>query len=232
MAHPGETIENPLTGERITFLKTTEDTGGKLLQFEYAAPPHAEGPPEHIHPRQEERFEVVSGTLVARARGCERTLGEGQSIGIATGTPHTFRNPGGEEVRFLVEFRPALGIEPFFETVWGLVRDGKATALGVPKNPLQLAVLAATYRDEVYLARPPIPMQKALFAVAAGTLTPLGKLLGYRARYPEYSGPEQTSCWDGEAKRSVTVAGSMAVWAVILGLTLLRRRWRRRRLSG
>ncbi len=153
MAHPGETIENPFTGECITFPETTEDTGGELLRFEYAALPHAEGPPKYVHPRQEERFEVVSGTLVARAGGCERTLGEGQSVTIAAGTPHTFRNPGEEEVRFLVEFRPALGIEPFFETAWGLVRDGKATALGVPKNPLQLAVLAAAYRDEVYFTR-------------------------------------------------------------------------------
>jgi mannose-6-phosphate isomerase-like protein (cupin superfamily) len=229
MARPGETIENPLTGERITFLETAEDTDGELLRFEYAAPPHAEGPPEHIHPRQEERFEIVSGTLVARAGGRERTLGEGQSIAIAAGTPHTFRNPGGEEVRFLVEFRPALGIEPFFETAWGLVRDGRATALGVPKNPLQLAVLAAAYRDEVYLAGPPIPVQKALFAVGAGMLAPLGRLLGYRARYPQYNGPERTPRWEGEAKRSVTVAGPLVLGAAILIFALLR--GLRRRLS-
>ena len=29
MAHRGETIENPLTGERMTFLETTAETNGR-----------------------------------------------------------------------------------------------------------------------------------------------------------------------------------------------------------
>ncbi len=135
MAHPGEIIENPLTGERITFLEITEDTGGELVRFESATAPHAEGSPEYIHPRQEERWEVTSGAMMVRAGGYKRTLGEGQSVAIAAGAPHTFRNPGGEEVRFLVEYRLALSMETFFETAWGLVRDGKEShQTGCPRT--------------------------------------------------------------------------------------------------
>jgi len=38
MAKTGDVIENPMTGERITFLKTTRETNGELLRFEYVLP--------------------------------------------------------------------------------------------------------------------------------------------------------------------------------------------------
>ena len=33
MARKGDVIENPVTGERITFLETSESTDGGLLRF-------------------------------------------------------------------------------------------------------------------------------------------------------------------------------------------------------
>ncbi len=71
MAKAGDVIENPITGERITFLKTTGETGGELLRFEYILRPGFTIP-EHVHPHQEERHEVLSGTLRGRVGGQER----------------------------------------------------------------------------------------------------------------------------------------------------------------
>jgi uncharacterized cupin superfamily protein len=71
MAPQGDVVENPLTGERVTFLETVGDTGGDLLRFEYVLPP-GWFVPAHIHPRQEERHEVFSGTLRGRVGGQER----------------------------------------------------------------------------------------------------------------------------------------------------------------
>ena len=34
MAFSGQTIDNPVSGERITFIQTAADTGGELLEFE------------------------------------------------------------------------------------------------------------------------------------------------------------------------------------------------------
>jgi len=50
-------------------------------------------------------------------------------------------------------------MESGFETAWGLAKDGKATKAGLPKNPLQLVVFANEHKDEVFLTRPPIPVQ-------------------------------------------------------------------------
>ena len=39
VAKAGDVIGNPITGEQITFLKTTRATNGELLRFEYVIPP-------------------------------------------------------------------------------------------------------------------------------------------------------------------------------------------------
>lgn len=193
MARGGETIENPLTGERVTFLRTARETNGELLRFEYVVPP-GWSVPEHVHPVQEERWEVISGALRGRVGGREQTLREGQKVVGPPGVPHAWQNPGDNESRLLSEIRPALHFETFFETVFGLARDGKTTKMGVPKNPLQLAVLVNEImpldetRGMIYLARPPMPVQKP-FLVLVAMLATLVRLLGYKARYPEYSGP-------------------------------------------
>jgi hypothetical protein len=75
--------------------------------------------------------------------------------------------------------RPALRTEAFFETVFGLAAEGKVNEKGVP-NLLQSAVIAQAFAGEFRLAKPPWPIQRLLFAV----LAPLGRLLGYTAKYP------------------------------------------------
>ena len=232
MAHQDETIENPLTGERMTFLKTTADTNGQSFEFEFLAPP-GWAVSEHIHPHQQERTQMISGVLSGRVAGEEIELVEGEIRVVPSGVVHAWRNPSDEEeARFSVEFRPALKMESGFETAWGLARDGKATKAGVPKNPLQLVVLASEHKDEVYLPRPPIAVQKALFAIL-DLLAPVGRLLGYRASYPEYSALEEPTGGVGEGssaalrQRGIVVAASLL--AIFLVLLLLRRR---RRMSS
>src|SRR5215203_2236552 len=229
MAHQGETIENPLSGERMTFLETTEDTNGQYFRFEFVAPP-GWAVSEHIHPRQEERTEMFSGALDGRVAGEEIALLPGDIRVVPPGVLHAWRNPSDEEeARFSVTFRPALNMESGFETSWGLARDGKATKAGVPKNPLQLVVLASEHKDEVYLPRPPIAVQKALFAIF-DLLAPIGRLLGYRASYPEYGAPEEPTGSGNESSsaaprlRGVVVAASLLAIFVALLLQRLRRR--------
>jgi mannose-6-phosphate isomerase-like protein (cupin superfamily) len=73
----------------MTFLETARDTDGELLQMEYVAPT-LQGPTEHVHPRQEERYAVVSGVLGLRVGGRELHLEEGQWAVGPPGVPHTW----------------------------------------------------------------------------------------------------------------------------------------------
>ncbi len=55
MAEVGQEIRNPRQRERIVFRRTAGETGGRLLRLEMFASPGGAAPPEHLHPRQEER---------------------------------------------------------------------------------------------------------------------------------------------------------------------------------
>ena len=92
MAKAGDVIENPITGERITFLKTTQETDGEMLRFEYVVPPRF-SIPEHVHPHQEERHEVLSGTLWGRVGGQERDYAQGERVVGPAGVPTPGRTP-------------------------------------------------------------------------------------------------------------------------------------------
>lgn len=200
MARRGEVIENQVLGERIVFRQTAGDTGGALLQLEVYQRHHNPGPVEHIHPRQEERFEVISGTIVVRIDGRERRLGRGERITIPPGTPHTWSNGGEGELQIVTEFRPALKTEHFFETMAGLARDGKLDPTGAPRF-LQIVSISRAY--DIWLPKPPIPLQRALFAI----LAPLARLRGYRASYPEYSGPAPAPAGINLGRRAATSEG-------------------------
>src|SRR5215204_7230957 len=167
-------------------LQSARDTDDGSLRFDYSAPPRA-NVSEHVHRFQEERTEVLSGTLGMRVGGQELLLTAGQKAVGPPGVPHAWWNPSGEEeVRFVSSIRPGLEVETFFETLLGLARDGKSIG-PVPRNPLQLAVLADEIASWMVL-RPVVKM----FLAPVAALAFVGRLLGYRASYLKYSGPKGT----------------------------------------
>jgi quercetin dioxygenase-like cupin family protein len=231
VAKAGDLIENPVTGERITFLKTTQETNGELLRYEWVLPPGF-AIPEHFHPHQEERHEVLSGTLRGRVGGQERDYAEGERVVGPVGVPHAWRNSSSEEeLRIISEIRPPLVFETLIETSSGLSRDGKTTKQGIPKNPLQLAVLVDETRGMFYFTRPPVSVQRAFLALFA-VVASVGRQLGYKASYPEYSGLEEPPrAREGERPSATTWPRmSSVVTATVVGVFfaffLLRRRRR------
>ena len=66
MIVPGQTVENPVTGERLTFRETARETGGEYVRFEALIAPGGTLASAHLHPYQSERFELFSGTLTMK----------------------------------------------------------------------------------------------------------------------------------------------------------------------
>jgi hypothetical protein len=136
-------------------------------------------------------------------------------------------NPNEDDVHLILEFRPALRMETWFETFFGLQKDGKVNPNSGLPNPFQWAVISREYEDEIYLASPPLLVQRVRF----GLLAPIGKLLGYKARYPKYSAAE-TARGEGAGPPSTTMvmarAVSMATSVLVVSIFLL---GRMRRLS-
>ena len=181
MALPGGVIENPVTGERVVFRQTASGTNGELLEFDLYFEPNKPVPVAHIHTKQEERFQVVSGNVRYRLADAETDLAEGEAAVLPAGIPHTLWNSGDGAAHLVVEIRPAMNTDAGMETIFGLGRDGKLTKSGAPKM-LQGVLLAREYG--VFLASPPPAAQR----IGIALLSPIARLFGYRARYDEYSG--------------------------------------------
>src|SRR5215207_2985696 len=138
MARAGEQLHDPVRGDSIEFRETARDTGGALLSWVWTA---VGAPPMHVHPLQEEHFEVLSGTVGIQIADEQRSLGEGEEATVAPGTPHRWYSEDDQQkARFLAEVRPALNTEILLETLYELARDGNTDRNGLP-NPLQLAVI-------------------------------------------------------------------------------------------
>ena len=69
MAVAGETITHPISGERITFIRTSAETDGALAEMDFYLPDGMTPCPEHIHPKSTERVTVVSGEVRAMIDG-------------------------------------------------------------------------------------------------------------------------------------------------------------------
>ena len=165
MIRAGDSIHNPVTGERIVFRQTSADTNGEAVVIETFVEPDGFVAAAHVHPSQEERFQVL--------RGKKQVAGPGTRVTVPAGTPHKFWNAGEETAQFVCEIRPALQFESLLETMFALANDGKTNRKGMP-NPLRLAVIANHHFDTVQLPFPPAALQKLGLVIRA----PLGRMLG------------------------------------------------------
>jgi quercetin dioxygenase-like cupin family protein len=181
--NPGDTIENPVTGERIVFHKTSGSTGGEYVEIEVFVQPGGVVAAAHVHPYQTERFEILGGTIGMKVGRKKIEARYGDVVTVEPGTGHKFWNAGDDELHFVCVVRPALQFEQLLETMFALAAYGKTNRKGMP-NPLRLAVIARATFDTVRLPLVPAWMQRT--ALAAGA--PLGRLLGYDATYTPAGG--------------------------------------------
>jgi quercetin dioxygenase-like cupin family protein len=102
------------TQDRVIVLKSAEDSAGELFRCEYIARNVTAPPRDHIHTHQEERLEVVEGTVRCRVAGKEYLLERGSVIVIPSGTPHAVWNDDHRGSRSISEYRPAMNAQAMF----------------------------------------------------------------------------------------------------------------------
>ncbi len=97
-------------------------------------------PPEHFHPGQVERFEVLHGTIRTIIDGHEQRYGPGETFAVPAGTPHQMTGEGPSGVRW--EVRPPLRTAEFFERLYGAGAHSAGAAASI-------AELLAEFSDEI-----------------------------------------------------------------------------------
>jgi quercetin dioxygenase-like cupin family protein len=172
MAMAGQTIRNAQTGEEVTFRRTAAETYGERVELDFRVDPGGAPAAEHVHPRQLERFDVHAGSLRLTLAGEELSVGPGESVIVPPGAPHIWHAANGEELRMTVTFEPALTTERFFEEFFALANERKTKSDGTMRV-LDAARVLDDNRDFLYLPKPPIGLQKALFRL----LAPIGRLV-------------------------------------------------------
>jgi quercetin dioxygenase-like cupin family protein len=178
MIRSGDILENPVTGETVTIVRSAAETGGESVLVEVRVEPGGFVAATHVHPYQTEVFEILEGEVGFKAGGETIVAGAGETVVVEPGTAHRFWNAGDTAARFRCEVRPALQFEQLLATMYALAADGRTNRKGMP-NPLRLAVIAEHHFDDVRLPFPPAWMQRVGLALGA----PFGRLLGYRAEY-------------------------------------------------
>jgi quercetin dioxygenase-like cupin family protein len=183
---PGQTLENPVTGERFTFTATAATTDGELLAFDFALRPGGAVPMPHVHPIQAERFEVVAGRMRFRVGLRTRIAEPGDVVEVAPGVMHSFANAGEDEARLRIEVRPALDMEQMFAEVVAMAEAGRMGRRGLPRSPFALASLARRYARVAHAPLLSAGVQRVLLA-------PLAALARRDDNAQAWASPKRTS---------------------------------------
>lgn len=131
----------------------------------------------HIHPRTDEIFTVQYGRLMVSLDGIEHYVEAGQSATVPMGVPHFFRNAHDGETRATVIFANAQQHQRFFLNLakWTKNNPNYFSDKGDVKL-LAISLFLHEFRDHLYLAGPPVWLQKILFA----GLAVVARIAGYR----------------------------------------------------
>lgn len=184
-------FENARMGQRARLVTLPSETGGQSFVLEYINRPYSGefAVPRHQHPSYTETFEILQGEARYRLGGEESSAKAGDKVVMPAGVPHV--HPWSVSAEELHVRQTALSDPPDQAgltaslqgaiTIYGLAGAGKVNRQGVP-NLLQVAVIIQTTMPATYLADLPIAVQRIVFT----GLGQLGRILGYRAAYPEY----------------------------------------------
>lgn len=149
-------------GEVLTVVRSSAEELVLDATWSAGTPP----PPPHLHPRQDEHFELLEGELTVDVGGEVTVLREGDTVDIPRATRHRMWNAGMTPARAMWSITPALRTEELFRAL--------ADVGGRRATPVAAAAVLMRYRDEFRLALPG-PTEP----VAVRTLGGIGRLLGH-----------------------------------------------------
>jgi len=105
-----------ILGQRLEVKLRAAETGGALGATEAVIEPGWEGPPAHIHHREDEAVYVLEGELEFTVAGTLHPAPAGTLVHIPRGARHAWRNVSDRQSRSLTIYTPG-GFEAVFDRV-------------------------------------------------------------------------------------------------------------------
>jgi quercetin dioxygenase-like cupin family protein len=129
------TIINPIIKDTVTFLQTSEESGGKITEAEITLMPKG-GNPLHYHKTYSETFTAIDGDLGLKlGKKKTRILRSGETYTVEPMSQHSFFNPTDKEIKFNVKLTPGhTGFENSLRIIYGLAADGLTNNKSIPKS--------------------------------------------------------------------------------------------------
>jgi quercetin dioxygenase-like cupin family protein len=177
----GHIIQNPVSGERVRWLLTEADTGGRLTRADVRTRPGGGAPVPHRHPHSEERFEVLAGRMLVTVDGEPRVLLPGEAATVPAGAEHTWCNVGDGDLHFVLELDDPRGFEAMIEDVFAAARAGRMDGRG-RLDLLTGALLLRKHAASLVPTSPPRAVQRLLVPPLALLARALGR--GWRPHAP------------------------------------------------
>ncbi|HEU0064254.1 MAG TPA: cupin domain-containing protein [Flavisolibacter sp.] len=163
-----QTIQNPIIGDKTTFIKTNQESLGEKTVLEIILAPRG-GNAMHFHKHFTETFTVIEGELKYQLGKKIFTLNPGQSSTIPINAPHRFFSTSNQPTKFICELNPGSdGFENALHIAYGLANDKKCNNKAVPKNFYHLALV--------------FEMSQSYLVGIFSLITPILKIAAKRAR--------------------------------------------------
>jgi uncharacterized protein YndB with AHSA1/START domain len=154
-------------GVRVELLRTAEDTGGELVEFDVIGRARGFLTQPHLHTAQVERHEVIAGLLRLVIDGRDHVLHPGGVMEVPAGASHRQMPSGTADGHVRIQVRPAGTTQQFLERLAELSRDGAINRFGLPR-PVAAAELVRDFGHEGRASRPPAAVQRALSKLILG----------------------------------------------------------------
>lgn len=99
---------------RMEFVVTSGESDGELHQMRVTYAPHSDLPPSHLHPAQDETFEILEGSVEFILDGVRKEFAAPAVVEVPAGTVHQLHNISDQPAMVLWSTRPALRTGEFF----------------------------------------------------------------------------------------------------------------------
>ncbi|HTU31770.1 MAG TPA: SRPBCC family protein [Solirubrobacteraceae bacterium] len=157
----GEVLEIAALGARVVLRPPGSDSREGCLSYDVIGRTHGFVTQPHVHPDQEEEFEVIAGEMKLVTGRRSQVLRPGDRASVPAGVSHRQvpAGPGDGHVR--VTISPAGRTEEFMRFLAAVSSSGGFTRAGFPK-PVAAARLIIDFADAGHATALPLAVQRSL----------------------------------------------------------------------